>query len=71
MDDINVYGETGIFIIKEQIFSKNGLPSIGHFSPSAVQIQRYVYQLRKEQEVFGRDERSTIHSSAFGKNLRY
>lgn len=52
MDDINVYGETGIFIIKEQIFSKNGLPSIGHFSPSAVQIQRYVYQLRKEQEVF-------------------
>jgi len=52
MDELEVYGETGIFIIKEQIFNKGGLPSIGHFSPSTIQIQRSIYQLRKEQEVF-------------------
>lgn len=45
--------ETGIYFIKEQIYSKGGLPTLANtIGPAAKQIYRMVLQLKTEQDVF-------------------
>lgn len=45
--------ETGIYFIKEQIYTKGGLPTLANtIGPSAKQIYRMVLQLKIEQDVF-------------------
>ncbi|MGV3346977.1 hypothetical protein ACGVWS_15000 [Enterobacteriaceae bacterium LUAb1] len=44
---------TGIFLIKEQIYNKSGLPSLANtIGPTAIQVVKCVYQLMHEQEAF-------------------
>lgn len=44
---------TDIYLIKEQIYSKSGLPSIGNtIGPTGIQVVKSVYQLMREQEAF-------------------
>jgi len=44
---------TDIFLIKEQIYSKTGLPSIANtIGPAGIQVVKSVYHLMVEQDVF-------------------
>lgn len=44
---------TGIYLIKEQIYSKSGLPTIANtIGPAGLQVVKSVYQLMIEQDAF-------------------
>lgn len=52
-DFVEHFKGTGIYLIKEQIHTKSGLPSIANtIGPSAIQVVKSVYHLMKEQEFF-------------------
>lgn len=47
---------TGIYLIKEQIYTKSGLPSIANtIGPTSIQVVKSVYHLMREQELFYND----------------
>lgn len=47
---------TGIYLIKEQIYTKSGLPSVANtIGPTAIQVVKSVYHLMREQELFYND----------------
>lgn len=51
--DIKLTKPTGIFIIIERLYARDGLaPSIGELGPSLTQIHRTVIQLRKKQDMY-------------------
>ncbi|EAC2145416.1 hypothetical protein DUD99_21515 [Salmonella enterica subsp. enterica] len=54
---MNLFKGTCIYFIKEQIYSKNGLPSFANtISPTSIQVLKQVYHLLYEQQAFYNDE---------------
>ncbi|CNI77906.1 hypothetical protein [Yersinia pekkanenii] len=43
---------TGFYLIKEQIYSKSGLPTLANtIGPTTIQVVKSVYQLMNEQDL--------------------